>query len=135
MATPSMTPRTAHGTTGRYTFAAIIMAVLGLFLVLAAINEFANSRWLAQQTYGIFTANNLVWWGVVDFILGVVALYAAYSLWHAGAGGAVIALVWAIFAVVRWIWYIPAQPWLSLAIIALSVGVIWSLTRDPDGMR
>jgi hypothetical protein len=118
--------------TGRYTFAAVIMAVLGFFLVLAAINEWSNSRWLADRTYGIFTANNLVWWGVIDFILGVVALYAAYSLWHAGAGGAVIAMVWAIFAVVRWIWYIPAQPWLSLLIIGLSIGVIYTLCKDPD---
>jgi hypothetical protein len=131
MSTPTPTVRG----TGRYTFAAVIMAALGFFMILAAINEWSNSRWLSQQqTYYIFTANNFVWWGFVDFILGVIALYAAYSLWHAGAAGAVIALVWAIFAVVRWIWYIPATPWLAILIIVLAVGVIYTLTKDPDHM-
>jgi hypothetical protein len=132
MSTPTRTPTAPARGTGRYTFAAVIMAILGFFLILAAINEWADSRWLAERTYGLFTANNLVWWGVVDFILGVIALYAAYSLWHAGASGAVIAMVWAIFAVVRWIWYIPAQPWLSLLIIGLSIGVIYTLCKDPE---
>src|SRR5215217_3849308 len=93
------------------TFAAIIMFVLGGFHVLLAISEFANSTWVLSRLDIELFIPILAIWGLIDLIIGAIALYAGFS---------------------RWLFYIPVAPVLAVAVIVLAMLVIYGLVKHTD---
>jgi hypothetical protein len=114
------------------TFAAIIMFVLGGFHVLLAISEFANSTWVLSRLDIELFIPILFIWGIVDLLIGAIALYAGFSILRGGTFGWIMGQTFATFGMVRWLFYIPVAPVLAVAVIALDILVIYGLVKHSD---
>jgi hypothetical protein len=111
------------------TFAAAVMFALGGFHVLLAISEFARSTWVLSRLDVELFVPILVVLGILDLIIGAIALYAGFSLLRGGAFGLIAGFAFAVLGIIRWLFYIPVSPVLAVVIIALDVLVIYGLTR------
>jgi hypothetical protein len=120
---------TGMGRPGLLTFAAVMMFALGGFHILLAVSEFARSTWVLSRLDIELFIPILVVWGILDLIIGALALYAGFSILRGGAFGLLAGLGFAMLGVIRWLFYIPVSPVLAVVIIALDVLVIYGLTR------
>ena len=114
------------------TFAAIIMFVLGGFHVLLAISEFANSTWVLSRLDIELFIPILAIWGVIDLLIGAIALYAGFSILSGGKFGWFMGYTFATVGIIRWLFYIPVAPVLAVAVIVLAMLVIYGLVKHTD---
>jgi len=113
------------------TFAAIMLFVLAGFQFTWAILEFMNATWFAANVYGSF--GGYLWmWAILDSLFAVVACYAGFDVLRGGSFGQVFGIVIAGFSAVRWFFYLPAAPWIGIAMIAVDVLVIYGLVAHSD---
>jgi hypothetical protein len=120
------------GRPGLLTYAAIMMFVLGGFHILLAISEFANSTWvLSRLDIELFIPILLVW-GILDLIIGSLAVYAGVSLLRGGTFGLATGYIFASLGVIRWLFYIPVAPVLAVVVIALNALVIYALAENAE---
>ena len=137
MTQQTQTPRSASGVAspmhrpGLVLFAAVMMFVVSAFLVIVSIAEWSNSFWLYDKNFTV-VGNHLAFWGFVDFVIACVSAYAAYMLLDGRRVGQVLALTFAGVSAIRWLFYIPADPWLALAIIGIDALVIYGLTAHDE---
>jgi hypothetical protein len=123
---------TTMGRPGLLTYAAIMMFVLGGFHILLAISEFANSTWvLSRLDIELFIPILLVW-GILDLIIGSLAVYAGVSLLRGGTFGLATGYIFASLGVIRWLFYIPVAPVLAVVVIALNALVIYALAENAE---
>ena len=116
---------------GMVTFAAIMLLMIGGFELVWAILELANAAWISSVAYGTF--GGYLWiWGIVDLILAAAIFYAGYDVLRGGSFGRVFGVIIAGISAVRWFFYIPAQPWLSIVAIAVCVLVIYALVAYSE---
>jgi hypothetical protein len=120
---------------GWVTFAAVVTFVVAAFYGLLALTEFANSYWfygnLATNVYNL-ASSHLLWWGIFDTIIAVIAVTAAVSMLRGGVYGLVIGLFSASVSFLRWFFYIPSEPWLSITVIVIDALVIYGLCASMD---
>jgi hypothetical protein len=116
---------------GMFTFAAVIMFVVAGFEVLSAILAFAGTGWWMTASGDLVYAN-LVFWGILDLIIALIALYAGIDLLRGGAFGVVMGYLFAGLGAIRWLFVVPVAPILSVVVIALCVMVIYGLARHSD---
>ena len=123
---------TGMGRPSLVTFAAVMMFALGDFHVLLAISEFANSTWvLSRLDIELFIPILLIW-GIVDLIIGAIALYAGFSILSGGKFGWFMGYTFATVGIIRWLFYIPVAPVLAVAVIVLAMLVIYGLVKHTD---
>jgi hypothetical protein len=116
---------------GLVTFAAVMLFIVGGFELVWAIVELVNAAWISSVTYGTF--NGYLWlWGILDLILAAAIFYAAYDILRGGAFGRIFGVIVAGISAVRWFFYIPAQPWLSIVAIAVDILVIYALVGHSE---
>ena len=136
---PTNTPRQGYGDSegvaveppGLVTFAAVMMFVLAAFQILWAIVQFTNAAWISSVTYGTF--NGHLWlWGIVDLIIAAAALYAGYDILRGGSFGRVFGIIVAGVSALRWFFYIPAEPWMAIVVIAVDVLIIYGLAASGE---
>src|SRR5262249_37335075 len=119
---------------GLVTFAAIMMFVVAGFQIVFAIMEIFNATWLLSTTYGTF--GGYVWiWGIFDLLLAFIPLYAGYDLLQGGQFGFIVGIVIAGISAIRWFFYIPSAPILSLVVIGVDILIIFGLTSSADYFR
>src|SRR4051812_5942239 len=116
---------------GLVTFAAVMMFVVSAFLVVVAISEWADSVWLYQRNFNV-VGNHLIFWGFVDFVIAAVSAYGAFMLLAGRRSGQVLTLIFAGISAVRWLFYIPADPWLAIAILVIDTMIIYGLTAHDE---
>jgi hypothetical protein len=116
---------------GMVTFAAIMIFVVAGFEALAALYAFAGTGWWVTETGNLVYAN-FVFWGIVDSIIALLALYAGIDLLRGGAFGLAVGYIFAVLGAIRWLFVIPAAPVLAVVVIALCVMVIYGLARYSD---
>lgn len=110
---------------GLVLFAAVLVAVIGFFNLIYGIAAIANSHVFTANAHYVF--GNLRSWGWITLILGVLQLLAAAGVmagnqlarWY---GVAVLGL-----SAIDQMFFIPAYPFWSLAIIAMDVVALWGL--------
>jgi hypothetical protein len=119
---------------GMFTFAAVIMFVVAGFEALSAILAFAGTGWWATASGDLVYAN-FVFWGILDLIIALIALYAGIDILRGGTFGVLMGFLFASFGLVRWLFVIPAAPILSVVVIALCVMVIYGLATHYDYME
>src|SRR3712207_9535901 len=68
-----------HRRPGMLTFAAVMMFVVAGFEALAALLAFAGTGWWVTDAGNLVYAN-FFWWGVVDTIIALLALYAGVDI-------------------------------------------------------
>jgi hypothetical protein len=116
---------------GLVTFAAVMMGVLSTFAVIAAITEWSNSVWLYQRNFSV-AGSHLVFWGFVDFGLALLLAYGAYLLAIGHRSGQVLGFLFAGISLVRWMFYIPADPWLAITVLTIDALIIYGLAVNDD---
>src|ERR671921_92023 len=124
---------TAHRP-GMVTFAAVIMFVVAGFEVLSAILAFAGTGWWTTASGDLVYAN-FVFWGILDLVIALIALYSGIDLLRGGAFGRTMGYLFAGLGAIRWLFVIPAAPILAVVVIALCVMVIYALALYSDQLQ
>jgi hypothetical protein len=116
---------------GLVTFTGVMLCVLGGFYVIAAITEWANSVWLYQRNFSV-GGSRLVFWGFVDFGLALVSFYTAYMLWVGKRAGQILGFLFVGISFMRWMFYIPADPWLAITILIADGLMLYGLAANDE---
>ena len=120
------------GRPGLLMYAAIMMFVLGGFHLLLAISEFANSTWVLSRLDVERFIPILFIWGILDLIIGSLAVYAGVSLLRGGTFGLATGYIFASLGIIRWLFHIPVSPVLAVVVIALAALIIYGLVKHTD---
>ena len=131
MESPVRSRAAAHRRPGMLTFAAIMMFVVAGLEGLSALLSFAGTGWWVTEAGNLLYAN-FVFWGILDLIIAIIALYAGIDLLRGGSFGRAMGYLFAIVAAIRWLFVIPAAPVLAVVVIALCVMVIYGLSKYSD---
>ena len=112
------------------TFSAILLFMLGGFEFVLSVTEFFRYAFgtlppVADQTYSIL-------WGLLDALYAIVLIYGGYELLRGQAIGRLIALIVAVFAAIRWFFYLWYVPWAAALIIGICILVIYAMARNED---
>ena len=116
---------------GMATFAAVMMFVVAGLEALSALLALVGTGWWVTSTGDLVYAN-LIFWGIADVIIAIIALYAGIDLLRGGSFGLGMGYLFAVLAAVRWLVVIPAAPVLAVVVIALCVMVIYGLAKYSD---
>ena len=115
--------------TGWWVFAGILLAIAGVLNIIWGIGAISDAKFfIADQKYII---SSLHTWGWVTLIIGVVELIAAFSLFSGGGFGRWIGIFAAALASISALLSIPAYPFWSLCIFALSIIILYELAKAP----
>ena len=107
---------------GWVTFAGVMLFIVGVLNVIYGIAAIGDSKFFVQDQKYILS--NLNTWGWVTLIIGIIQLFAAFSLWSGGTYGRVIAIFAASLSALAALLSIPAYPFWSLAIFAMDIIII-----------
>ncbi len=106
-------------------FAGIMILIAGILNIIWGIAAIDNSTFFVEDERFIFSSLNT--WGWIILIIGVIEVFAAFSIWRGGAFGAIIGIFAASLSAIGALLSIPAYPFWSLAIFAVDVLVIYGL--------
>jgi hypothetical protein len=119
---------------GWVTFAGVMLLIAGVLNVIYGIAAIGDSNFFINDTKYIFS--NLNTWGWITLIIGVIQMFAAFSLWSGNLYGRIIGIGAAGLSAISALLSIPAYPFWSLAIFAIDVVVIQQIaTRGTQGRR
>ncbi len=119
-------PRTdgAEGA-GRVVLAGVLLTVGGIINIVYGISAISNSHFFTANAHYVFA--DLKTWGWITLILGVFELLAAMSLYTGGTFGRWFAICVASLAAMGALFDMPAYPFWSLAVFALSLWILHGL--------
>ena len=100
----------------------LIVAVLNIIYGFAAID---NSKFFVEDTK--FILSDLNTWGWIVLIIGVLQLFAGFSIWAGGEYGRWIGLITASISAIGALLSLPGYPFWSLAIFAIDILIIYGL--------
>ena len=112
---------------GWVTFAGVMLFIVGVLNVIYGIAAIADSSFFVQDQRYILS--NLNTWGWITLILGLLQLFAAFSLWSGGAYGRVVAILAASLSAIGALLSIPAYPFWSLAVFAIDIIIIHQVAK------
>lgn len=127
----SVTAEAATRRPGMVTFAAVLMFIVAGLEALGAFFSFAGTGWWVTSSGDLVYAN-FVFWGFVDTIIALIALYAGIDLLRGGTFGIVVGYLFAVVAAIRWLFVVPAAPVLAVVVVALCVMVIYGLAKYSE---
>ena len=117
---------------GWVTFAGILLMLSGVLNVVYGIAAIGNSKFFNQNAD--YIVSNLKTSGWITLIVGVIEVLAAGSLWRGGLFGRIMGVLAGTLAAIAALLSIPAYPFWSLAIFALSVVIIQQIaTHGSEG--
>jgi hypothetical protein len=111
------------------TFSAILLFLLGGFQLVVAVTEFFR---YAFGTLPPLAGNYNIFWGALDILYALVLLYAGYALLQGQAVGRLVALIVAVFAAIRWFFYLWYVPWAAVVVIGICLLVIYAMSAHED---
>ena len=111
---------------GRAVFAAVLLTIGGVLNIVYGIAAIGNSKFFVHDTHYVFAS--LKSWGWITLVIGILELVAALSLFRGGTYGRYFAIAVGSLAAVAALLEIPAYPFWSLAVFALSLWIIHGLT-------
>ncbi len=106
-------------------FAGIMILIAGILNIVYGIAAIDNSKFFAGHTE--FVVSSLKTWGWITLIIGILEVLAAFSIWAGGAFGAIFGIFAASISAIGALLSIPAYPFLSLAIFAIDILIIYGL--------
>ena len=107
---------------GWVTFAGILLMVSGTLNVVYGIAGIGKSHFFNENAD--FIAGNLKTWGWISLGVGIIQVLAAGSLWRGGLFGRLMGMFAAGLSAIAALLAIPAYPFWSLAVFALSIVII-----------
>ena len=114
---------------GWWMFAGILPAISGTLNVIWGIAAIGNSHFFTQHAH--YVVSSLRTWGWIVLILGILEVLAAGSLFGGGEYGRWFGIFAAAFTSIAALLSIPAYPFWSICIFALSIIIIYELERGP----
>ena len=118
---------------GRAIFAAVCLMIVGVLNVIYGIAAISNSHFFNHNAHYVF--GDLKSWGWVTLILGALELLAAVSLFQGNAFGRWFAILVTALSAIDALLDISAYPFLSLAIFALCIWIIYGLVVFGSDVR
>ena len=115
--------------TGWWVFAGVLLGIGGALNVIWGIAAIAESNFFVLNTHYILS--DLKTWGWITLILGVGELGAALSLFVGGSFGRWFAVAMASLVAIDALMDIPAYPFWSLCVFALSLIILYELIKSP----
>ena len=112
---------------GWVVFAGVMLFIVGVLNVIYGIGAIADSSFFVQDQKYIL--GSLSTWGWITLILGLLQLWAAFSLWSGGLYGRVIAILAASLSAIGALLSIPAYPFWSLAVFAIDIIIIHQVAK------
>ncbi len=117
--------------TGWWVFAGILLMIAGILNIIWGIAAIAESKFFtATGAYYVFSSLNT--WGWITLILGVIELFAAFSLFAGGSFGRWFGIIAAGLVAIGSLLDIRVLPFWSICVFALSVIVIYELAKRPE---
>jgi hypothetical protein len=107
---------------GWVTFAGVMLLILGVLNIIYGIAAIDDASFFVNDTKFIFS--DLQTWGWIALIVGVLQVFAAFSLWAGGAYGRIVGIAVATLSAIAALLSIPAYPFWSLAIFAVDIVII-----------
>ncbi len=111
------------------TFSALLLFLLGGFQLVVAVTEFFR---YAFGTLPPLAGNYNIFWGALDVLYALILLYAGYALLQGQAVGRTVALIVAVFAAIRWFFYLWYIPWAAVVVIGICLLVIYAMSAHED---
>jgi len=111
-------------------FAGILLGISGILNVIWGIAAISESHFFVLNTHYILS--DLKTWGWITLILGVAQGIAALSLFAGGSYGRWFGVITAGLVAIDALLDIPAYPFWSLCVFALSVIILYQLVKTPE---
>ena len=112
---------------GRALFAAVFLMVGGVLNIVWGIAAIGSSGFFMDNQHYIF--GSLKSWGWITLIIGILEILASVSLFGGGPYGIYFGIFAGSLAAIGALLDIPAYPFWSIAIFALSIWIIWGLAQ------
>ena len=119
-----MGEREIHGA-GWLMFAGIMVMIVAVLNIIYGFAAIDNSKFFVEDTK--FILSDLNTWGWIILIIGVLQLFAGFSIWAGGEYGRWIGLITASVSAIGALLSIPGYPFWSLAIFAMDILIIYGL--------
>jgi hypothetical protein len=118
--------------TGSALFASILLMVAGTVNIIYGIAAISDSKFFVNDNTYVFS--NLHTWGWVTLLLGIVGLFAGFSVLRGGVFGRTIGIFVASLTAIGALLSIGgAYPFWSLGVFALCIVIIHGLVvYDPE---
>jgi hypothetical protein len=115
---------TAEGE-GWLVFAGIMVLIAGVLNTIWGIAAIDEASFFIEDER--FIISDLSTWGWIILIVGVLQLFAAFSIWSGGAYGQWIGIITASVSAVSALLALPGYPFWSLAIFGMDLLIIYGL--------
>jgi hypothetical protein len=110
---------------GRAIFAAVLLMIGGVLNIIWGIAAIGNSKFFVHNTHYVFSS--LKTWGWITLILGILEVLASISLFGGGGYGRWFGVIVGSLAAIGALLDIPAYPFWSIAVFALSIWIVYGL--------
>jgi hypothetical protein len=111
---------------GRALLASILLGIGGILNVIYGIAAIGHSKFFVDHPQFVF--GNLKAWGWAALIIGVAQLFGSVSLIRGHTYGRWVGIIVGSLAAIEALLEIPAYPFWSLAVFALSIYIVHGLT-------
>jgi hypothetical protein len=110
---------------GWVVFAGVMIMIAGVLNFIYGIAAIGNSQFYAANTH--FVISELKTWGWIVMLIGVLQMCVAAGIWAQASWARWTGVFIAALNGIAQLLFIPASPWLSLAIFAIDMLVIYGL--------
>jgi len=119
---------------GRAVFVAILLLIAGTLNIIYGIGAIADANFWVGENH--FVLGNLHTWGWVTLIIGVIQLFAGFSLFTGGTYGRVVGIIAAsLGALVALLAVGGAYPFWALGVFAICLWCIHGLVVYGDPLE
>ena len=118
---------------GWWVFAGVLLLIAGVLNIIYGIAAIGDSKFFTENA--TYIVSGLHTWGWITLILGVLELIAAFSLFSGGEFGRWFGIFIASLNAIGALLSIPAYPFWSLAIFALTIIIVYKLAEGPEGAQ
>ena len=116
---------------GRAVFVAILLLIAGTLNIIYGIGAISDANFWVGENH--FVLGNLHTWGWITLIIGVIELFAAFSLFTGGTYGRVIGIIAASLGALASLLAVGgAYPFWSLGVFAICLWCIHGLVVYGD---
>jgi len=106
-------------------FAGIMVLIVATLNIIYGIAAIDGSKFFIEDEK--FILSDLNTWGWIILIIGVLQLFAGFSIWAGGEYGRWIGIITASISAIGALLTIPGYPFWSLAIFAIDILIIYGL--------
>ena len=106
-------------------FAGCMLCLVGTLNIVYGIAAISNSKFYVANTQYVFSDLNT--WGWILLVIGIVQFVAAFGIWASTEWGRWVGVASAGINAIAQMLFIPAYPFLALALFATDLLVIYGL--------